>query len=105
LPGIYLESVYEGTSAAAEASAIRVKGNRLYIGNRPAVTPDEGLDPKIRLYPEGVIVEAGKALAAGEVLYTTRLYDRDELRRFERAAEKLKRELQGTYKPKSNFMG
>jgi hypothetical protein len=28
-------------------------------------------------------------------LYTTRLYDWDELRRFERAAEKLKRELRG----------
>jgi hypothetical protein len=34
-------------------------------------------------------------MEAGEVLYTTRLYDMDELRRFERAAEKLKKELRG----------
>jgi hypothetical protein len=49
---------------------------------------DESLDPKIRAYLEGVIVEAG------EILYTTRLYyDMDERRRFERAAERLKKEL------------
>jgi hypothetical protein len=81
--------------AAPEESAIRVKGNRVYIGDRSAVALDEGLDPKTRAYFEGVIVEAGEALEAGEVLYTTRLYDRDELRRFERAAEKLKKELRG----------
>jgi hypothetical protein len=80
---------------APEESAIRVKGNRVYIGDRAAVALDEGLDPKTRAYFEGVIVEAGEALEAGEVLYTTRLYDRDELRRFERAAEKLKKELRG----------
>jgi hypothetical protein len=81
--------------AAPETSAIRVKGHQVYIGDRPAVTLDEGLDTKTRAYLEGVIVEAGEALEAGEVLYTTRLYDRDELRRFERAAEKLKKELRG----------
>jgi hypothetical protein len=70
-----------------------VKGSQVYIGDRLAVTLDEGLDPKTRAYLEGVIVEAGKALEAGEVLYTTRLYDIEEMRRFERTAEKLKREL------------
>jgi hypothetical protein len=59
------------------------------------VTLDEGLDPKTRAYLEKVIVETGEALEAGEVLYTTRLYDREELHRFERAAEKLKKELRG----------
>jgi hypothetical protein len=59
---------------------------------------DEGLDPKTRAYLEGVIVEAGKALQAGEVLYTIRLYDLDELRRFDRAAEKLKKEMRVNYK-------
>ena len=39
------------------------------------------------------IVQAGEALEAGEVLYTTRLYDMDELRRFERGAEKMKKEM------------
>jgi hypothetical protein len=81
--------------AAPEESAIQVKGNQVYIGDRPAVTLNEGLDPKTRDYLEGVIVEAGEALEAGEVLYTTRLYDTEELRRFERAAEKLKKELRG----------
>jgi hypothetical protein len=81
--------------AASEESAVRVRGNQIWIGDRPAVTLDEGLDPKTRSYFEGVITEAGEALEAGEMLYTTRLYDRDELRRFERAAEKLKKELRG----------
>jgi hypothetical protein len=81
--------------AVPEESVIRVKGNQVYIGDRLAVTLDEGLDSKTRGYLEGVIVEAGEALEAREVLYTTRLYDRDELRRFERAAEKLKKELRG----------
>jgi hypothetical protein len=79
--------------AAPEESIIRVKGGQVYIGDRLAVTLDEGLDPKTRASLEGVIVEAGEALEAGEVLYTTRLYDADELRRFERAAERLKKEL------------
>jgi hypothetical protein len=85
----------EEAPAAPEESAIRVKGNQVYIGDRLAVTLDEGLDPKTKGYLEGVVVEAGRALEAGEVLYTTRLYDREELRRFERAAEKLKKELRG----------
>jgi hypothetical protein len=82
-------------SAAPEKSAIQVKGNQVYIGDRLAVTLDEGLDPKTRAYFEKVVVETGEA---GEILYTTRLYDRDELRRFERAAEKLKKELRVNYK-------
>jgi hypothetical protein len=81
--------------AAPEESSVRVKGNHVYIGDRPAVTLDEGLDPKTRSYFEGIIIEAGEALEAGEVLYTTRLYDPGELRRFERAAERLKKELRG----------
>jgi hypothetical protein len=66
----------------------------VYLHNRLAVTLDGGLDPKTRACFEGVIVEAG------EVLYATRLYDREELRRFERAAEKLKKELRVNYKGK-----
>jgi hypothetical protein len=81
--------------AALEESAVRVRGNQVWIGDRLAVTLDEGLDPKTRSYFEGVITEAGEALEAGEMLYITRLYDREELRRFERAAEKLKKELRG----------
>jgi hypothetical protein len=72
-----------------------VKGNQVYIGERLAVTLDEGLDPKTRGYLEGVSVEAGQALEAGEVILPVRLYDMEELRRFERVAEKLKKELRG----------
>jgi hypothetical protein len=88
------------TPASPTESDIRVKGNQVFVGNRPAVTLDEGLDRKTRGYLEGVIVEAGKALQAGEVLYTTRLYDLEELRRFDRAAEKLKKEMRVNYRGK-----
>jgi hypothetical protein len=81
-------------------SAIKVRGNQLFIGKKLAVVFDEGLDPKTRSYLEGIIAEAGEALEAGEVLYATRLYDMEELRRFERAAEKLKKELRVNYKGK-----
>jgi hypothetical protein len=83
----------EDAPSAAEESDIRVKGNQVYIGDRLAVTLDEGLDPKTRGYLEGVVVAAGRALEAGEVIFPVRLYDMDELRRFERAAERLKKEL------------
>jgi hypothetical protein len=53
----------------------------------------EELDPKTRSYLEKINVEAGEAMESGEVLYTTRLYDMDELRRFDHRAEKLKKEL------------
>jgi hypothetical protein len=88
-------SFSRGEAPAPEESVIRVKGNRVYIGDQLAVTLDEGLDSKTKSYFEGVITEAGEALEAGEILYTTRLYDRDELRKFERAAERLKKELRG----------
>ena len=78
-----------------EESSIQVRGNLVYTGDRLAVTLDKGLDPKTRSYLEGVIVEAGEALEVGEVLYTTRLYDMDELRRFEWAVERIKREIRG----------
>jgi hypothetical protein len=74
-------------------STIRVRGNQVYIGDRLAATLDEGLDPRTRGCLEGVIVEAGKALEAGEALYVTRLYDPEELRRFQWAAEQLKKEM------------
>jgi hypothetical protein len=85
----------EEAPASTEESVIRVKGNQVYIGDRLAVTLDEDLDPKTKAYLAGINVQAGQALEAGEVLYTTRLYDPGELRRFEKAAEKLKKELRG----------
>jgi hypothetical protein len=57
------------------------------------VTLDKGLDPKTRSYLEDVVVEAGRALEAGEEILPVRLNDMDELRWFSRAAEKLKKEI------------
>ena len=91
-----------GAGAAVEAppSKIRVVGNQIFVGDTLAVTLAEMLDPATRGYLEGVIVEAGEALEAGEVILPVRLYDQAELRRVERAAEKLKRELRVNYKGK-----
>jgi hypothetical protein len=83
----------QGEAPKVKESKIRVKGNKVYIGDRLAVTLDDGLDPKTRSNLETVVVEAGKALEAGEVLYATRLYDMDEFRRFDKAADRLKKEL------------
>jgi len=74
-------------------SKIKVMGNQIFVGKTLAVTFAEELDPKTRAYLEKINVQAGEALEAGEVLYTTRLYDIRELRRFERAADRLKKEL------------
>ncbi|MDR0585482.1 MAG: hypothetical protein LBG57_14205 [Treponema sp.] len=42
-------SFFRGEAPAApETSAIRVRGNQVCIGDRPAVTMDDGLDPKTR---------------------------------------------------------
>jgi len=64
-----------------------------FFGKKLAVTLTDELDPKTRGYLEKITVQAWEVLKAGEVLYTTWLYDMDELRRFERGAEKLKKEM------------
>ncbi len=74
-------------------SKIKVVGNQLFVGKKLAVTFAPELDNKTRKYLTDITVKAGEALEAGEVLYTTRLYDMDELRRFERGAERMKKEM------------
>ena len=54
------------------------------MGKKLAVTLADELDPKTRTYLANINVQAGETLEAGEVLFTTRLYDIDEMRRFER---------------------
>jgi hypothetical protein len=83
----------KGKAAAAQPSKIKVIGNQVYVGKKLAVTLADELDSKTRAYLTNINVQAGEALEAGEVLYTTRLYDMDELRRFERGAEKMKKEM------------
>ena len=86
--------------AAAKPSKIRVVGNKLYIGKKLAVSFSETLDAKTRAYLTKINVQAGEALEAGEILYMTRLYDLEELKRFERGADRLKKDMRINYKPK-----
>ena len=94
----------KGEEAVVQPSKVRVAGNQVFVGKKLAVTFAEELDPKTRKYLSDITVQAGEALEAGEVLYTTRLYDMDELRRFERGADRLKKEMRidnrGTRKKK-----
>jgi len=91
-----------GEESDAKPSKVRLVGNQVFIGKKPAVTFSEEMDPRTRAYFAKINARAGEALEAGEVLYVTSLYDPDELRRFERAAERLKKELRvgGKAKPK-----
>ena len=79
--------------AAGPMSKIRVVGNQVFIGKKLAVTLADELDPKTRSYLAKITAQAGEALEAGEVLYVTRLYDMDELKRFDRRADNLKKEM------------
>jgi len=90
----------KGKTAAPKQSKIHVVGKKVYVGKKLAVTLADELDPKTRNYLTDINVKAGEALEAGEVLYATRLYDMDELRRFERGAEKIKKEMRVNYKKK-----
>ena len=83
----------KGESAAPKPSKIKVVGNKLYVGKKLAVTFAPELDPKTRKYLTDINVKAGESLQAWEILYMTSLYDMDELRRFERGAEKMKKEM------------
>ena len=90
----------KGEEAVAALSKVRVAGNQVFIGKKLAVTLTDELAPKTRSYFAKITAQAREALEAGEVLYTTRLYDTDELRKFERAAERLKKEIRTDGKAK-----
>jgi len=83
----------KGEEAPAPRSKIKVIGNKLCVGKKSAVTFAPELDGKTRKHLTDINVKAGEALEAGEVLYVTRLYDLDEIRRFERGADRLKKEM------------
>ena len=89
-----------GETPAVTPSKIRVVGNKIYVGKKLAVTFSESLDPKTRAYLSKIAVQAGEALEEGEVLFVTRLYDMEELKRFERGADRLKKDMRVGYKPK-----
>jgi hypothetical protein len=73
-------------------------GNKLYVGKKLAITFAPELDAKTRKYLTDINIKAGEALEAGEVIYTTRLYDMEELRRFEREADNLKKQMRLNFK-------
>ena len=89
-----------GEAPAVMPSKIKVVGNKIYVGKKLAVTLSDSLDPKTRAYFTKIVVQAGEALEAGEVISVTRLYDTEELRRFERGADRLKKDMRADYKPK-----
>jgi hypothetical protein len=89
-----------GEKIAEKPSKIRVVGNKLYIGKKLAVTFADELDSKTKTYLAKINVQAGEALEAGEVLYVTSLYDMEELHRFERGADKMKKEMRVNFKRK-----
>ena len=82
-----------GKKAPSKPSIIKVVGNKLFIGKKLAVSFSDALDQKTLAYLTKINVQAWEALESGEVLFVTRLYDMDELRRFERGAEKMKKEM------------
>jgi hypothetical protein len=83
----------KGEAEKPKPSKIKVMGNKLFVGKKLAVTFAPELDAKTRKYLTDINVKAGEALQAGEVLYMTSLYDMEELRRFERGAERMKKEM------------
>jgi hypothetical protein len=83
----------KGKKAVIAPSRIKVVGNKLFVGKKLAVTIAPELDVKTRKYLTEINVKAGEALQKGEVMYMTNLYDMDELRRFERGADRLKKEM------------
>ena len=87
--------------AITKPSKVRVAGNNLFIGKKLAVSFSKSLDAKTRAYLSKINIQAGEALEAGEILYMTRLYDMDELKRFERGADKLKKDMRINYKPRN----
>ena len=82
-----------GEESPEQPSKIRVVGNQIFMGKELAVTFADGLDTKTKTYLSKITVQAGEALEAGEVLYTTRLYDMKELQKFDRRVENLKKEM------------
>jgi hypothetical protein len=89
LRGFIAYSKVDDGAGEKPRSTIRVVGNQIFIGDKPAITMAEELDPETRKYFETINVTAGEALEAGEVILPVRLYDMDELRAFDRAVDKL----------------
>jgi len=72
---------------------VSIRDNDVYIGGKKAVHINEELDAKTANYFKKILLAAGKAMTENEVLLPVRLYDMEELKRFERAANRLIKEM------------
>ncbi|MDR0504091.1 MAG: hypothetical protein LBH16_12320 [Treponema sp.] len=72
---------------------VTIRDNEVYIGGKQAIHLSENLDSRTYNYFKKIILIAGKAMEENEVVLPVRLYDMDELKRFERAANKIKKEM------------
>jgi len=76
-----------------KTAKITVRDNEVYIGKTLAIQISDKLDARTRTYFKKIILMAGKAMQQGEVILPVRLYDMDELRRCERAVNRLVNEM------------
>ena len=78
-----------------KSKKVTIRENEVYVGGRQAIHFNEDLDSRTYNYFKKIILIAGKAMEENEVMLPVRLSDMDELKRFERAANKLKKEMRG----------
>jgi len=78
-----------------KSKKITVRDNEVYIGRTLAIQISDKLDAKTSNYFKKIILIAGTAMQEGEVILPVRLYNTEEVRRFERAIGKLVKELRG----------
>ena len=76
-----------------KSKKITVRDNEVYIGKTLAIQISDKLDARTRAYFKKIILIAGEAMHEGEVVLPVRLYDMDELRKFEPVIRKMKKEM------------
>ena len=79
----------ESEAETDKSKKITVNNNEVFIGGKKAISINEALDSRTFSYFKKIILLAGKAMQEGEVILPVRFYDLDELRRCERAINRL----------------
>jgi hypothetical protein len=74
---------------AIDKRKVTVRGNKVFIGDKQAITLSEDMNRRTYDYFRKVILIAGKALQEGGVLLPVHLADMDEARRYENAVYSL----------------
>ena len=83
----------EAGDEEGKSKRVYIRDGEVYMGGKQVIHISDEIDAKTRSYFKKIIHIAGKALQEGEVMLPVRLYDMEELRRFERAVERLKHEM------------